>query len=324
MRMWRARLIPGWFALSAFVLPVAPALAEHGRFLLDAASNPDVQTYGNANPTAFDQNVRDDTKNLNAGTIRFDYDTFTFPPGNAAGGGYLSGGFFMNPQIRLKPGFTLGWVQTVTSDYTGDNEWNLPAQNAGWFPDADPMDRAPGDFGPSDTLLAPTYILNLPDANTTGTAPTLGFTDRPGRAFANGNQTWLAELGLTCISNTATLDIGGQMFRDVRVIDTFLWGFNFNGLPVANPGEPGIANVGADAPSFWSDPTPTYLNTLNGFYDGMGGGGGDNGMGGMLPALATDLYHFSNNSNCFELIPEPATLLLLCPATLLVLRRRRA
>lgn len=312
--------------LPALVVALAamPTYAVHGRFLPDPA-NSTIQQWGNANPTAYDRGVRDDVKNLDVGNIRFDYDTYgRDPDGTVSGGAVLSGGFFMDPQMRVKPGFSLGWVQTVNATVTGANAWNLPQAGVGTFPDATPMDRAPGTNGPDDTLLAPTYPYNTPSANTTGVVPTLGFVDAPWRYFGDGNQVWNAELGLTCISNTATMEIGGQMFREVRVVDTLLWGFDLVNLPVAPPGNPSVANVSADSPALWSNPTATFINTLNAYYDGMGGGGAPDGMGGMLPAVASARYHFANNSNCFEPVPEPATLLLLCPAFALLVHRRRS
>lgn len=325
-------------ALAVAAASVA-ALAEHGRFLPNP--NPGgtgiVHTYGNTGgtnpnrPTRFDRGVTDVEKNINAGQIRFDYDTYVRnPAGTGAGGAVLSGGFFMAPGVRLKDGFTIAWVQTVRATAAGDNEWNLPQANAGWFPDADPRDRAPGTFGPDDTLLAPTYVFNTPAANNTGNAPTIGYQDFPGRGFAAGNQTWLAELGLVCISTTRNQEFfnadepNNPLFgREVRVISTLLWGFDFSGLPVAM-GNPGIGNVDAVPPGFWTNATGTYLNTLNEYYDGLGGGGAPDGMGGTLPAKETDLYRFFDNSNCFENIPEPSTAMLLIVAAGWITNRRRA
>src|SRR5262249_31007790 len=119
-------------------------------------------------------------------------------------------------------------------------------------------------YAPSYQFNTPTVFPMNQDPNAGGG---LGFQDFPARTWASGNQSWTAELGLVCIKDTP----GTDGFRDVRVINTFLWGFNFNGLP-ANPPPPGIGNVGSFPPAFWSPPTASYLNTLNNFYDGMGGG----------------------------------------------------
>lgn len=321
-------LLRGTIAAAAFAVPV---FADHGRYLPDANPGGDarVHTWGNANPTSFDRSVSDSVKNLAAGDIKFDYDTYTLnPDGTNGGGAVLSGGFFMKPNIRVKSGFSLGWVQTVTATHAGDNEWNLPDLNAGEFPDADPRDRAPGTFGPDDTLLAPTYPFNRPAANNTGTNPTLGFQDFPARSFDDGNQSWTAELGLVCISNTAHVmfpnpnDAENPLFgREVRVIGSLLWGFNFQGLPVRE-GSPNIANVFGSSPFGWGAATTSYLNTLNNYYDGLGGGGGDDDNGGTLPALESDLYSFANNSNCFEQVPEPSSMALILCGVLYVARRR--
>lgn len=286
----------GHWTWAVIVVFATPALADHGRFLLDPVDSGLVFEYGNPAPTPFDQAVADTTKGINAGMIKFDYDTYTRKPaGNVSGGGALSGGFFMNAGVNVKPGFELHWVQTVIADVTGQNNWNLPAMNAGEFPDATPA--------------SPVYPNESVPTNPLGMAPTLGFQDFPNRFFAAGNQNWQAELGLVCISDTANLDIEGMLFREVRVIDTLLWGFDLVGLPAATPG---IANVAADAPAFWSDPVQSYLDTLNAFYDGMGGG---------PPAVPSTKYKFFNNDNCF--IPEPASLTLLAFGALLLNRRRR-
>ena len=265
------------------------AVAAHGRFLEDApAGNTYGGVGGGGDPIQFNETVTDTTKSINAGQIKFDYDTYFSPPN--VGGAGLSGGFYMNDGVTLKPGFSLGWVQTVTADITGANDWNLPQMGGPEFPDA-----TPGN---------PRYPFTAPSTSPPGDAPTYGYRDYPWRNMAAGNQSWLAELGLTCISNTANLNINGMAFREVRVIDTFLWGYDLNGLPVGGGGAPGIGNVGSDPPGLWSDPTQSYLDTLNEFYDGSGGGGEPDGMGGVKPPKVSAKYHFTNNDNCFHRTPE--------------------
>lgn len=305
----------GILAVASLSLAVVSQADAHGRYLRDPANSSIVQSYGGTggggNPTQFDRPVRDNTKNIAAGDIRFDYDTYTHQNGTQ-GGAALSGGFFQNAGVTLKPGFQLAWVQTVTATRTGTdgiNGWNLPATGAGEYPDATPAN-------PRYPFTTPATVI-VPFA-----APTFGFQDLPSRNYADGNQSWLAELGLACISDTPNLVIGGQNFREARVIDTFLWGFSFVNLP-AGAGGPGLANVQASPPAFWSDPTPSYLATLNSFYDGLGGGGGAAPGGGVLPGVASSRYRFSNNDNCFVNVPEPGSaFLIICGSVIALLRRR--
>jgi hypothetical protein len=177
-------------------------------------------------------------------------------------------------------------VQTVTATNNGANDWGLPTTGSTTvFPDASPADPRYGGAhsgGP-------------------GTA-TLGFEDFPNRLFSGGAQSWLAELGLVCISNTA--DLNG--FREVRVIDTFLWGFGLD-----PQGALSIADVVENMPHAWSDGTSVYLDALNGAYDGTGPPPGNK---------VSSKYQFSNNDNCF--IPEPATLWLVLLGGWSLLRRR--
>lgn len=255
----------------------------YGRFFPNPAFTPQIKSFGNAggaNPAApvqFNQPITDTTKSIAAGEIRFDYDTYDHGNGGGGvkGGAYLAGGFFMNPNVKVKDGFELHWVQTVTATTTGANQWNLPAAGAGRFPDA-----APG------TRVYPFESI----AVTANPAPTVAFQDLPCRDYAAGH-TWRAELGLCCISKTPNLNIGGQMFREVRVIRTFTWGWDFtNPLPAGN----GTAAITASAPAnaaAGGAPTAAFINTLNDFYDGMGGG---------PPAVPSMLFRFSACSNCFE------------------------
>lgn len=144
-----------------------------------------VQSYGNAF-TQFDREVTDNVKNLNAGMIRFDYNTWN-RAGNPSpgGGGALTGGFFMADGITVKPGFALHWVQIVGRDTTtnGANDWGFDPQNQnGPFPDAD-----------ATTPVYP-YESLLPGVNP-NPAPTLGFTDFPARTYAGPS-------GLVCRAGT--------------------------------------------------------------------------------------------------------------------------
>lgn len=328
-RDWSAAL-----ATLVALLVVSPrALAQHGMFLPDAnttttTSSPRVHTWGNTggmgNPTPFTAGVRDTTKNIDAGQLKFDYDTYTRNPGGTTGGGAaLSGGFFANSNVVVKPGYDLIWVQTVNATRTGGeaaSSWNLPLTGAGTYPDADPMDRPPPTFGPDDKKYAPSYPFNTPAVTPPTMMPTLGFQDFPARNFADGNQTWTAELGLACVSKTPNINMNGMLFREVRVIGTFLWGFDFNGLPAMPPG---IGNIGGFGPSFWGPATGVYINALNDFYDGTGGGGAPDGMGGMLPGVASAKYRFANDTNCFSVVPEPGTIMLLMVAAGLLRRKRR-
>ncbi len=246
-----------------------------------------VQSYGNAF-TQFDRDVTDNVKGLNAGTIKFDYNTWN-GAGNPSigGGGALTGGFFMANGITVKPDFTLHWIQIVTrdTDTNGSNDWGFDEQNQnGPFPDAD----ATSPFYPYEDLL--------PGVNP-NPAPTIGFTDFPARPYAWGAQTWQAELALVCTANTA----GQNGFREGRVVGSFFWGF---GVQV----NPNNAITRAE-PSLWGIATNDLINTFNSYYDGMSPDG-----------QVTPKYTFANNTNCF--VPEPGTALLLFAAAGLALRCR--
>ncbi|GJQ25346.1 MAG: hypothetical protein HBSAPP02_03780 [Phycisphaerae bacterium] len=250
-----------------------------------------VQSYGN-NFTQFDREVTDNVKNLNAGTIRFDYNTWN-AAGNPSpgGGGALTGGFFMADGITVKPGFALHWVQIVGRDTTtnGANDWGFNPQNQnGPFPDAD-----------ATTPVYP-YESLLPGVNP-NPAPTLGFTDFPARPYAWGHQDWFAELALTCIANNP----GPDGFRESRVIGSFFWGFEV----IVQPG--GNNLIGRIEPSLWgtAGATNDFITTMNEYYDGMSPDG-----------QVTPRHRFENNSNCF--VPEPAAGMLLLVAAGLALRRR--
>lgn len=246
----------------------------------------------------FDQQVADTTKNIDVGHIRFDYthyfeveNTPPNPPNDPLNGGAaLAGGLVLNENVTVKEEFNLAWVQTISSSSSttsAQNNWGVAAVNPAEYPDAG--------------VLSPAYGgASLPaGANNPMPAPDFAFQDFPTRGFAM-NEFWRAELGLACIAKNA--DDNG--FLEVRVVNTFLWGFdiNINGDGVLNLGD-----VNPYQPAFWSAPTASYLNTLNNAYDGMPG-----------------VRHlFSANSNCFQVIPEPMTLLLLFPGFAMLLHRRR-
>ena len=192
----------------------------HGRFLksppFDPFPNTTLEEYGNVNPVQFDSDVADPQSGLDVGEIKFDYDTFDAET-NTLGGGALGGGFFQDAGVRVKNGFSLAWVQALTASTTGANFWNLPAANAGKFPDAN--------------TATPRYPFEALDVVPVNGAPTLSYTDDPLRAFADGDATWNGELGLVAIANHPNLEMNGMMFREVRIIGTFLWGFDIDIAP---------------------------------------------------------------------------------------------
>ncbi len=299
-------------AFTALTALSAGALAQtYGRFLDPLPPGIWQNSGGNnpAAPTQFDRNVMAVDKlaggtgaTAQVGTIRFDYDTYQFPNGQVGAG--LEGGFYMANGFQLKQGWNLGWVQIVRSTRSGQNDWNLPGnQDGGWFPDATPQNPFypfPGGNG----LLDPAPPANPGQPTVT---PNIrgAFTDYPGRSTANGNQFWMAELGLVARSKTA--DAAGSF--EMRVIGTFLWGFDVRGAP----------NAGVDpfSPILWGAPTTNFLDTLNTYYSGnaVGGSGGQNQVTG-------DRHHFVYNTNVF--IPTPATLALIGLGGLVAVRRRRA
>lgn len=296
-----------WHCMFGAVVLASSAIAQAGQPLRYLPPTP--VNFGGTDPSSitnygpvvhFDQSVVDDAKQIDVGMIRFDYthdfevETSPPPPNDPlAGGAALAGGLVLNDGVEVKEGFNLAWVQTIlSSSSTGDAQtrWGVTAMNPDEYPDAGHDSPAYGSA-------------SLPDgANNPMPMPDFAFQDFPRRTFSGGNsQFWRAELGLACIAKDA--DDNG--FREVRVVDTFLWGFDIN---VNGDGMLDIGDVNPYAPAFWSDPTQSYLDTLNEAYDG------DPGM----------KYMFASNSNCFQAaVPEPASLLLLCSGVFVLLRRDR-
>ncbi len=300
--------------LLAMAIAPAAALADHGRFLPNPSTtaNPNIVSayknlggVGPARPIAFDRAVRDGTKNIAAGEIRFDYDLYSHTNGTQGGAG-IAGGFFMKPGVSVKPGFSLQWVQTIIATNTGSSSqtlWGLPATGAGEYPDVLP---APNGNGTSDPFYPFQF---LPVAAPAGL--TKGFQDFPTRNYAGGATSFFAELGLVAVSDTPNIAMMGMMFREARVISTFLWGFEFRDAN-SNGSIDGLSETFASsAPIGWTDASAGYINTLNSFFDGVGGPGN----------VASGKFKFSNNSNAF--VPTPATLALLGFAGVVVARRRR-
>ncbi|MBX3385126.1 MAG: hypothetical protein KF768_00995 [Phycisphaeraceae bacterium] len=303
--------------LAIVALPCA-ALGAHGRFLPNPSTITDpniISAYGNLGgtmpnrPIMFDRAVTDHAKNLAAGEIRFDFDTYANTNGTQGGVG-IAGGFFMDPMIKVKPGFSLQWVQTIIATNTGSSSqalWNLPATGAGQYPDVLP---SPDGNGRDDPFYPFQF---LPVAAPPGL--TRGFQDFPGRNFAGGPQFWFAQLGLVAVSDTPNIEMMGMMFREARVIGTFVYGFEFRDVN-GNNAIDGLSEIFADpAPLGWGPATPGYLDTLNNFYDGMGGGN---------PEKPSGKFKFSNNSNAFMLIPTPAGCALMALGGLVAVRRRRS
>lgn len=306
-------------AIGVIVTLVVPCVASaaHGRFLPDPSmpSAPNIiSAYGNLGgtmpnrPIMFDRAVVDGPKNITAGEIRFDYDTYAHTNGTQAGVG-IAGGFFMAPMVKVKPGFSLQWVQTIITTNTGTSSqtlWNLPATGAGQYPDVLP---SPDGNGRDDPFYPFQF---LPVAAPAGL--TRGFQDFPARSFAGGPQFWFAQLGLVAVSDTPNIEMMGMMFREARVIGTFVYGFEFRDAN-SNGSIDGLGEVFADpAPLGWGPATQAYLDTLNNFFDGMGGGN---------PEKPSGKFKFSNNSNAFMIIPTPSGLAVFALSGLIAVRRRR-
>lgn len=129
--------------------------------------------------------------------------------------------------------------------------------------------------------------------------PTLGYQDFPGRNFADGNQNWVAELGLVCIQKTP----GADGFEQAYVIDTFLWGFGVQ----TNPDM-----ITANAPRDWSAPTPSYLKTLNSYYSGAPP------MPPTSGGVSSKINFQAGCDDCFVAVPEPSNDLVFMAALLVM------
>src|SRR5262245_3061174 len=129
--------------------------ANHGRFLLNAEDNLDILLYFNRAPTMFDHDVFCPLCNMptEIGEIKFDYDTY-LREGRRAVGAARSGGFYLAPNIILKSGYSLAWVQTVISTRTGPNAWEINPQ-AGPFEVPDATRRTPAYREPSTAATPP-------------------------------------------------------------------------------------------------------------------------------------------------------------------------
>lgn len=278
-------------------------VANHGRYLIPADKTDTIDKYGD-DLTEFDKKVRDAHKQFDAGKITVDYDTYSTGV-NQAGGAALAGGFIFNAKVSLKgtnDDWTLHWVQIIQSNVTGDNAWNLPQANAGWFPDIlNPLD---GPAYPITNLSGVGSVRKLTPA----------YHDNPRRDYPNFNNGstpafWKAELGLVCIKKVADVPVGNQMGRRVNVIRTFEWGFELGDFTVDPPaatctGAAGqnlppcdVNHIVPKKPGSWGGPSQDYLTTLNGYFDGEGGGGGGQNNGA---AVESGLFKFFDSSNCFE------------------------
>jgi len=276
----------------------------HGRFLADAPfaipnTTLTIDQYSANGLTQFDNYVFDPFTHRNAGSAKFDYDTISLNNGTY-GGAALGGGFFLDVDqgFRVIDGFTLAWAQIVLDpQQTGQNDWSLPTSDAGWFPDANPASPA---YGFSQLDVVP--------PSPPGT-PTLAFTDDPDRKYASGQNHWLSELALVGISNTPNLKINNQSFTEVRVVDSFIWGFDLN--PIA-PFD--VNDVVANVPHGFSGPSQDpFLNTETAFYDGLGGG---------PPQVQSHQYAFFSDRQVF--VPEPSTFMLLLAGWVSLAWTRRA
>jgi hypothetical protein len=268
----------GW-ANTQNYLPATP-------FELGSPASIDVTAYGSNPGTQYTQDVT--CNGHDVGYVDFTYNTWTgntLPvtnPLNVTVGGALAGGFFSNGVCQPAPGWQLGWVQIVSSTFSGTNVWGAP--DGSWFPDT--ANKTDPDYPYQSLPVTP------------ATAPTVAFQDFPNRYPKNGNQYWLAELGLVCKNPTTHV---------CDIVDTFDWGFNVVGN---NPGPGGVTSV---VPYGWGAPSANYINTLENAFDGEGG--------------STDWTFSTNCSGCC--VPEPATFPLLVSALLGLagagyLRRRRA
>src|SRR5438270_6143312 len=100
------RIVHGLVAASVvfFQTSYQASAQNHGRSMPpdNGQGGSVVQQYGNAgsgsNPLTYDRPVVDTTKNIAAGDIRFDYDTYT-RVGGSGGGAAFSGGFFKAPGV---------------------------------------------------------------------------------------------------------------------------------------------------------------------------------------------------------------------------------
>ncbi len=280
------------FAMVVSGLWVEVSEANFGRFLIDTSRSRYVYSYGDAAPTQFDRDVFCGT--TKCGEIKFDYDTYLAEPdGTERGGGALSGGFYLDPgfTISLAPPMHLAWVQTVVATISGNNFWGITTGLVE-FPDAT---RTTPDYPGTTTAATPP---NPPGP------PTLGFNDIPNRAFADGAQSWLAELGLVCIDDIP----GPDGFQDAFVIGTFEWGFGVEVAPDA---------IIAHTPQQWGLPSASYLSTLNDYYDGSPPNPPTSGG-------TSSKFHFQAGcDNCF-VVPEPSTFILMAVALVVLafIRRR--
>jgi len=285
----------------AFAITVSLGGVSQGQFgRYFQTPGADTITFSDASPVAFNKNVVVGGNTL--GSVAFDYDTYVdaanTPPESAGAG--LAGGFYLGNNAAVIPGYTLDWVQTITTTITGANQFNLPNTGAGEFPDADPTDADAAAFRAAQTpplpvlnpTFAPAYVFTSPTVNPPTAVPTIGFVDLPGRSFADGAQTWTAELGLVAISNAKN----GNGVRTVDVIDSLLWGFSIN------VGPNGVSKF---SPNSFGPPTASYLSTLNNFYSGVSPDVGGN------DGVDTDLYDFVYDPNALVLVPEPGTFALL-------------
>jgi len=176
------------------------------------------------------------------GWLDFTYNTWSgnsLPaPGVPELGGALEGGYF-NTTLQLQPGWQYGFVQIVSSTFSGTkNVWNAP--NGSWYPDT--KNQTDPDY-PYEYLSGG---VNPP------VAPTKAFQDFPNRDPSNGDQYWNAQLALV-VKNLGT--------HECVVIGEFNWGFSVTG---DNPGPAGVTPV---APYGLGPPTVNFMNVLGNSFN---------------------------------------------------------
>lgn len=228
-------------------------------------------------PVEYDEKIScaiDDCPDINIGEVRFTYAPLLLK-GERVGGAVLSGGFYLNPNIHLAPNKTLAWIQSVSTDFAGENQWGIDKKAKVVFPDAN---RGVANYPYTKVAALQPGLVK----------PYLGYQDQTTREFKNGAQNWEAELSLACLDTLE--DKNG--FTNGFLIGSFKWGYTVDNDPVdtviqSNPTRP------------WDAASDNLVNLFNDYYDGAPPNPPTNG-------LKSSLYKFEKGcDNCFHKVPAP-------------------